>query len=214
MPAEDFDVELGELRTILSSIETVLDLDKMRAEIADLSEEVAVPDLWNDQANAQRVTGRLSVLQSEYDRVTGLRARLDDLAVLVELAQAEDDEDEFPDVPAAPAALLAALKSVPDPRKRRGLRHEMSAILAIAVCAVIAGARSFVAIAEWTAVATPNALATLGVTGVVPCESTIRRTINKARRRLGEEPIRELFEGRPFRWPPPEPTGPGSAVGD
>ena len=66
MPAEDFDVELGELRTTLSSIETVLDLDKMRAEIADLSEEVAVPDLWNDQANAQRVTGRLSVLQSEY----------------------------------------------------------------------------------------------------------------------------------------------------
>ena len=72
------------------------------------------------------------------------------------------DEDEFPDVPAAPAALLAALKSVPDPRKRRGLRHEMSAILAIAVCAVIVGARSFVAIAEWTAAATPNALATLG----------------------------------------------------
>ena len=89
------------------------------------------------------------------------------------------DEDEFPDIPAAPAALLAALKSVPDPRKRRGLRHEMSAILAIAVCAVIAGARSFVAIAEWTAAATPNALATLGVSGEVPCESTIRRTINK-----------------------------------
>jgi predicted transposase YbfD/YdcC len=89
------------------------------------------------------------------------------------------DEDEFPDIPAAPAALLAALKSVPDPRKRRGVRHEMSAILALAVCAVIAGARSFVAIAEWTAAATPNALATLGVSGEVPCESTIRRTINK-----------------------------------
>ena len=89
------------------------------------------------------------------------------------------DEDEFPDIPAAPAALLAALKSVPDPRKPRGLRHGMSAILSIAVCAVIAGARSFVAIAEWTAAATPDALATLGVSGEVPCESTIRRTINK-----------------------------------
>src|SRR6476660_3406183 len=89
------------------------------------------------------------------------------------------DEDEFPDVPAAPAALLAALKSVPDPRKRRGLRQEMSAMLAIAVCAGIAGARSFVAIAVWTAAATPNALATLGVSGEVPCESTTRRNINK-----------------------------------
>jgi predicted transposase YbfD/YdcC len=89
------------------------------------------------------------------------------------------DEDEFPDVPEAPAALLATLRTVPDPRKPRGRRHRLPGILAIAVCAVIAGARSFVAIAEWAAAATPAALAKLGVTGEVPCESTIRRTINK-----------------------------------
>ena len=47
----------------MHTIEQVLDLDAMRAEIADLSEQVAAPDLWNDQSNAQRVTGRLSVLQ-------------------------------------------------------------------------------------------------------------------------------------------------------
>src|SRR5450755_606299 len=88
------------------------------------------------------------------------------------------DEDEFPDIPAA-AALLAALNTVPDPRKARGLRHGLPGILAIAACAVIAGARSFVAIAEWAAAATPAALAKLGVTGEVPSESTFRRTINK-----------------------------------
>ena len=59
------------------------------------------------------------------------------------------DEDEFPDIPKAPAALLAALNTVPDHRKPRGLRHSLPGILAIAACAVIAGARSFVAIAEW-----------------------------------------------------------------
>jgi hypothetical protein len=89
------------------------------------------------------------------------------------------DEDEFPDVPKAPAALLAALAQVPDPRKPQGLRHGLPVILSIAVCAVIAGARSFVAIAEWAAAATPAALAKLGATGEVPSESTIRRTINK-----------------------------------
>jgi len=89
------------------------------------------------------------------------------------------DEDEFPDVPKAPAALLAALQRVPDPRKPRGLRHGLPVILSIAVCAVIAGARSFVAIAEWAAQASPAAVAKLGVTGEVPSESTIRRTINK-----------------------------------
>jgi hypothetical protein len=89
------------------------------------------------------------------------------------------DEDEFPDIPKAPAALLAALAQVPDPRKPRGLRHGLPVILSIAVCAVIADARSFVAIAEWAGAATPGAVAKLGVTGEVPSESTIRRTINK-----------------------------------
>ena len=77
------------------------------------------------------------------------------------------DEDEFPDIPEAPAALLATLRTVPDPRKPRGVRHTLPGILAIAACAVIAGARSFVAIAEWAAAATPAGLAKLGVTGEV-----------------------------------------------
>lgn len=89
------------------------------------------------------------------------------------------DEDEFPDIPAAPAALLRALRSVPDPRNARGRRHRLSSILAVAACAVIAGARSFVAIAEWAADTTPAVLARLGVSGEKPCESTLRRTLNK-----------------------------------
>ena len=43
------------------------------------------------------------------------------------------------------ADLLAA---VPDPRKARGCRHWLVSVLAIGVCAVLAGARSYVAIAE------------------------------------------------------------------
>lgn len=89
------------------------------------------------------------------------------------------DENEFPDIPAAPAALLRALQAVPDPRNLRGRRHRLCTILALAACAVIAGARSFVGIAEWTAEATPAELAKLGVTGQKPCESTIRRTLNR-----------------------------------
>ena len=56
----------------MHTIEQVLDLDAMRAEIADLGEQVAAPDLWDDQANAQKVTGRLSMLQGELDRFTTL----------------------------------------------------------------------------------------------------------------------------------------------
>ncbi|MCW2782980.1 MAG: prfB [Marmoricola sp.] len=77
----------------MSTIEQVLDLGKMRDEIADLGEQVAAPDLWDDQVNAQRVTGQLSTLQGEIERFTSLQDRLDDLAVLVELAREEEDEE-------------------------------------------------------------------------------------------------------------------------
>jgi hypothetical protein len=45
--------------------------------------------------------------------------------------------------------LVAVLARVTDPRRRRGVRHRLAVILGLAVCAVLAGARSFTAIAEW-----------------------------------------------------------------
>jgi DDE_Tnp_1-associated len=49
------------------------------------------------------------------------------------------------------ATVLSVLAAVADPRARRGIRHGLSTILTVAVCAVLAGARSFVAITEWVA---------------------------------------------------------------
>ena len=75
------------------------------------------------------------------------------------------------------AHLLPALAVVPDPRARRGVRHRLAVILGLAVCAVLAGARSFTAIAEWAADADQGTRDALGITGVMPCESTFRRTL-------------------------------------
>jgi peptide chain release factor 2 len=89
----DFDSEIKTLQATMHTIEQVLDVDAMRREIADLSERVAAPDLWDDQDNAQRVTGRLSTLNGELERFTGLSDRIDDLALMVEMAQDEGDAD-------------------------------------------------------------------------------------------------------------------------
>lgn len=45
--------------------------------------------------------------------------------------------------------LLEALRTIPDSRMPRGKRHKKISILAISICAIICGARSFAAIAQW-----------------------------------------------------------------
>ncbi|MFZ0530815.1 MAG: peptide chain release factor 2 [Propionicimonas sp.] len=91
MTAADLQADLAALNRTLASIESVLDPAAKRAEIAELAEQAAAPDLWNDQENAQKVTSRLSRLQAEVDRITALRGRVDDLEVLIQLAEEESD---------------------------------------------------------------------------------------------------------------------------
>jgi peptide chain release factor 2 len=91
----DFDSEIKQLQATMRTIEQVLDVDAMRKEIVDLGEQVAAPDLWDDQENATRVTGRLSALQGELDRFNALSNRVEDLGVLVELGQEEGDADSL-----------------------------------------------------------------------------------------------------------------------
>jgi len=80
-------------------------------------------------------------------------------------------------VPTAALSLVDALSEVPDPRKARGIRHAVSAILLLGACAVLTGARSFAAIAEYAHDTGRVLLERLGVGEVVPHESTIRRVL-------------------------------------
>ena len=84
----------------MSSIEAVVDLDALRGEIKRLNEEAAAPDLWDDQAKAQKVNSRLSYVQGELNRVETLRRRLDDLEVLTERAEDADAADTRAEVEA------------------------------------------------------------------------------------------------------------------
>ena len=109
MAPVDVAEQLKELDQTLSSIETVLDLDAMRRDLADLNEQAAAPDLWDDQEHAQQVTSRLSHLQGELSRVESLRRRLDDLSVLFELAEDESDADTLAEAEAELTAIRKTL---------------------------------------------------------------------------------------------------------
>ena len=131
MAQTDFPARLKELGATLTSIEKVLDLEKMRTEIADLQEQVGAPDLWDDQANAQRVTGRLSFLQAQLERIEGLRQRLDDVEVLVELAQEEGDADSIAEAETELGRLSASIESLEVRTLLSGEYDERDAIVTI-----------------------------------------------------------------------------------
>ena len=83
--ADDLREQLAALASTLSSIEAVLDLDKLRKELGELENEAADPDLWNDQDRAQQVTSRMSYLRGDLQRVEALRSRIEDAQAAVEL---------------------------------------------------------------------------------------------------------------------------------
>lgn len=131
MAVVDVQSQITSLDRALASIEAVVDPETKRAEIAKLQIEVAAPDLWDDQENAQRVTSRLSALQGELERVTGLRERLDDLGVLLELAQEEGDEDAQSEVDKELASLTGEISALEIRTLLSGEYDERDAVVTI-----------------------------------------------------------------------------------
>ncbi|MER6466362.1 peptide chain release factor 2 [Streptomyces sp. NPDC001288] len=117
MAVVDVSEELKSLSSTMESIEAVLDLDKLRADIAVLEEQAAAPSLWDNPDEAQKITSRLSHLQAEVRKAEALRGRIDDLAVLFEMAEEEDD----PDTRAEADSELAAVKKALDEMEVRTL---------------------------------------------------------------------------------------------
>lgn len=63
---------------------------------------------------------------------------------------------------------------MPDPRDRRGIRYNLAGLLAVAVGAVMTGARSFAAMGEWASDLTPEDLSGLSLSSA-PDESNLRK---------------------------------------
>ncbi len=124
MAAVDFPTRLRELRQTLGSILEVSDLPGMRAQVAELSDQAAAPDLWDDPERAQVVTSKLSHLQSELDRLHSMTSRVDDLETLVEMAQEEDDADTLAE---AEAELISVTKALGELEVRTLLSGEYDA---------------------------------------------------------------------------------------
>ena len=106
----------------------------------------------------------------------------------------------------APLSLLGVLAEVPDPRSRHGRRHPLSAILSLAVVAMLSGAKGYEAIAQFgreKGVALAHALGfTRGKTPTKSTFSVLFRVLDV-----------QAFEQALSRWVASRlPEGPGQPV--
>jgi peptide chain release factor 2 len=88
----DVAADLKDLAATLAGIEAALDIDRLRAQVAELQEQASRPDLWDDVEHAQQVNSKLAHKQGDLRRVEGLRQRLEDVEILYDLAEEGADE--------------------------------------------------------------------------------------------------------------------------
>ena len=88
--------------------------------------------------------------------------------------------------------LREALDGVPDHRSSQGRRHPLGAVLSLAVCAMLCGARSLYAIAQWGRDHGAAAGEALGFPlGKTPCVATLHRVFKDLDVAAFEEVLRE-----------------------
>lgn len=77
-------------------------------------------------------------------------------------------------------SLMDVLSSLPDPRSAHGRRHPLGAVLALAVCAMLCGARSLYAISQWGRDQGGEMALALGFTrDRTPCVSTLHQVFSR-----------------------------------
>ncbi|WP_261167285.1 peptide chain release factor 2 [Microbacterium sp. Marseille-Q6965] len=127
----DLSADIQALRTTFANIREVVDVDALRADVDRLEQEAADPELWNDQANAQKVTSALSHAKAQLAKVTRIESRLDDLEVMVELANEMEDADAAEEARTELAALEKAIGELEVQTLLDGEYDDRSAVVTI-----------------------------------------------------------------------------------
>ena len=105
----DYSDDLKELRRRLGEAHGYLKIDANRARLVELEQEVARPDLWDDQDEAKKINTEYANVKTDIDQFDQLAGELEDAEVLHELAREVDDASQEPDLDAAVRSITKQL---------------------------------------------------------------------------------------------------------
>ncbi|HZD90668.1 MAG TPA: peptide chain release factor 2 [Pseudolabrys sp.] len=109
---------LDEIKQSLGLLRRHLDVETAQRRLAELNKEAEDPELWNDQARAQRVMRERDALEDQLNAIGHIERELEDQVTLIELGEDEGDEATVGEAEAALKRLRAEVG-----------RREMEALL-------------------------------------------------------------------------------------
>ena len=95
---EDQKQTLRAIEPDLKDLASALGIDGMRKEIAELDQQAAQPDFWNDMENSQKVlkrAGSLKALVHSYEQLVTL---FEDAQTMIEMAEEDDDPEMLEEI--------------------------------------------------------------------------------------------------------------------
>ena len=103
---------LEELGRRVAEARTYLRIDQAREEMTQLESRVASPDLWNDQDEARKITGRLANVRDDIERWEKVNSEVDDATTLDSLAREEKDESLTEEIDIAISSISKELDDI------------------------------------------------------------------------------------------------------
>lgn len=84
---DELNGEISVLEHRLKEAEESLNPEDLAAQLSQLEKKTAAPDFWNDQNEAQKVMKQKKSVENRLNEFEGLGARLEDLTVMLEMAE-------------------------------------------------------------------------------------------------------------------------------
>ena len=89
---DEYKVKLRDLKVQISELGNALNIEQLKARLAELEEEGRQPDFWNDMERSQKILQEQKTVKEQVDKYLSLVSLHEDTETLVEMAAEEKDE--------------------------------------------------------------------------------------------------------------------------
>ena len=95
---DQYKLTLNQYKDPLADLKKALELDRKQNLAAELEKQMESPDFWQDPENAQKISKEVNSLKESIKSYHKLETAMDDIDVMIEMAQEEEDEDMIPEI--------------------------------------------------------------------------------------------------------------------